>query len=118
MLTAFLVTVFASPAVALAAWWVRRALLAAANSGRHSLATASTPYRPNPPAVAPVDLTLTTEYQQARREAWARAKVADAGKSWTTHMTKFSGAVVPRPVDPDQWFGVPNDVTRKLEVTP
>lgn len=42
------------------------------------------------------DWTATEVYAQARREDWARGAVAAAGKSWATHMMKFSGAVVPR----------------------
>lgn len=30
------------------------------------------------------------------RDDWARNQVAAAGKSWATHMAKFSGTVVPR----------------------
>lgn len=33
---------------------------------------------------------------QAKREDWARKTVAAEGKSWTTHLAKFSGAVLPR----------------------
>jgi hypothetical protein len=35
-------------------------------------------------------------YAEARREAWARAHVASAGKSWKTHTVKFDGTVLPR----------------------
>lgn len=42
------------------------------------------------------DLTVTDAYSEAIREDWARRVVAEAGKSWTTHRAKFSGAVVPR----------------------
>lgn len=35
-------------------------------------------------------------WQEALREAWARRTVAAAGKSWDTHLAKFSGAVLPR----------------------
>jgi hypothetical protein len=60
-------------------------------------------------------------WDEAQRERWARAQVAAAGKSWGTHTAKFSGAVVPREVTPEQWFGVPRDETRelaKLALTP
>jgi hypothetical protein len=43
-----------------------------------------------------VDWTVTSVYAEAQREAWARRTVRAAGKSWATHMAKFSGAVVPR----------------------
>jgi hypothetical protein len=43
-----------------------------------------------------VDWTVTEAYAEAQREAWARRTVVAAGKSWATHMAKFSGAVLPR----------------------
>jgi hypothetical protein len=43
-----------------------------------------------------VDWTATEAYAEARREDWARRTVRAAGKSWATHMAKFSGAVLPR----------------------
>jgi hypothetical protein len=46
------------------------------------------------------DLTITEQYSEAQREAWARRTVARAGKSWDTHMAKFSGAVVARDIEP------------------
>lgn len=42
------------------------------------------------------DWTTTDLYSEALRENWARSTVAAAGKSWTTHLAKFSGAVLPR----------------------
>jgi hypothetical protein len=42
------------------------------------------------------DWTATELYAEAVREAWARRTVAAAGKSWATHLAKFSGAVLPR----------------------
>lgn len=36
-------------------------------------------------------------HAEALREDWARSQVAAAGESWTTHMTKFDGTVLPRP---------------------
>lgn len=39
---------------------------------------------------------LTILRDMALREDWARRRVAAAGKSWATHLAKFSGAVVPR----------------------
>jgi hypothetical protein len=58
-----------------------------------------------------VDWTATTLYDEARREAWARRTVAAAGKSWATHLAKFSGAVLPResvlPPLPDPWADQP-----------
>ena len=44
------------------------------------------------------DWTGSPVYEQALREDSARATVAAAGKSWTTHFAKFSGAVLPREV--------------------
>lgn len=50
-----------------------------------------------------VDWTATELYDIALRENWARKTVAAAGKLWATHMAKFSGAVVRRPVEvPDE----------------
>lgn len=43
-----------------------------------------------------IDWTMTEVYAEAQRESWARKTVAAAGKSWKTHMAKFSGAVMPR----------------------
>lgn len=43
-----------------------------------------------------MDWTTTEVYAEARREDWARAQVAAAGKSWDTHMVKFGGTVLPR----------------------
>ena len=43
-----------------------------------------------------MDRTSTDLYSEAQREDWARGQVAAAGKSWTTHQAKFSGAVLPR----------------------
>jgi hypothetical protein len=43
-----------------------------------------------------MDWTATKLYAEAVRENWARRTVAAAGKSWTTHLAKFSGAVLPR----------------------
>ncbi len=40
---------------------------------------------------------------EAMREDWARAKVAAAGKSWTTHMVKFDGTVMLREVEAVDW---------------
>lgn len=58
-----------------------------------------------------VDWTATALYDEARREAWARRTVRAAGKSWATHMAKFSGAVVEResvlPPLPDPWADRP-----------
>lgn len=42
------------------------------------------------------DWTVTDLYSEAVREKWARQQVAAAGKSWRTHMAKFSGVVLPR----------------------
>lgn len=42
------------------------------------------------------DWTATAAYQEALRENWARDTVAAAGKSWSTHMAKFSGTVLRR----------------------
>lgn len=50
------------------------------------------------------DLEIERVWGEAHRENWARQQVADAGKSWETHMAKFSGAVLPR-----------EDDTRELE---
>lgn len=41
--------------------------------------------------------------EEAAREGWARLQVAKAGKSWTTHMVKFDGTVLPREVDWDDY---------------
>lgn len=46
-----------------------------------------------PPAT---DWTATETWSEAVREGWERATVTAAGKSWDTHMAKFSGAVLPR----------------------
>jgi hypothetical protein len=35
-------------------------------------------------------------HAEAIREDWARRQVVAAGKSWETHVAKFSGAVLPR----------------------
>jgi hypothetical protein len=43
-----------------------------------------------------MDWTATEVFSEAVREGWARNQVAEAGKSWDTHMAKFSGAVIPR----------------------
>lgn len=45
---------------------------------------------------AGTDWTVTEVYAEARREDWARGRVSKAGKSWATHLAKFSGAVVRR----------------------
>ncbi len=50
---------------------------------------------------AEVDWTATEVYAEARREGWARDRVAAAGKSWVTHMAKFSGAVLRRETPSD-----------------
>lgn len=47
-----------------------------------------------PPDTHP--LALEQAWDEAHREAWARRTVAAAGKSWSTHLAKFSGAVLPR----------------------
>lgn len=47
-----------------------------------------------------VDWTSTPVYGEAQREDWARRTVAAAGKSWATHLAKFSGAVLPRQREP------------------
>jgi hypothetical protein len=47
-----------------------------------------------PPETHP--LALEQAWDEAYREAWARRTVAAAGKSWSTHLAKFSGAVLPR----------------------
>jgi formylmethanofuran:tetrahydromethanopterin formyltransferase len=49
------------------------------------------------------DWTMTGTYSEAVREGWARKTVAAAGKSWATHMAKFSGAVVPRERPETDW---------------
>jgi hypothetical protein len=49
-----------------------------------------------------------TEWERAAgvsdavREGWARDTVAAAGKSWDTHLAKFSGAVLPREMEDAQ----------------
>lgn len=48
-----------------------------------------------------VDWTATEVYAEARREGWARDRVAAAGHSWETHMAKFSGAVLRRETPSD-----------------
>ena len=40
--------------------------------------------------------TLADTWAEAIRENWARDRVAAAGKNWSTHLAKFSGAVLPR----------------------
>lgn len=46
---------------------------------------------------ARADLALVEEaHDEALRENWNRNQVAAAGKLWATHLTKFSGAVLPR----------------------
>ena len=39
---------------------------------------------------------LADLHDRASSEDWARAQVAQAGRSWATHRVKFGGAVVPR----------------------
>lgn len=43
-----------------------------------------------------LDVAMGLLHDEAAREDWARRRVAAAGKSWATHMAKFSGAVLPR----------------------
>lgn len=51
---------------------------------------------PGSPPGPPPQPAPQPQYDEAVRENWARGRVAAAGKSWTTHMAKFSGAVLPR----------------------
>jgi hypothetical protein len=39
---------------------------------------------------------LAQLWDEAVRENWARNQVAKAGKSWSTHLAKFDGTVLPR----------------------
>jgi hypothetical protein len=61
-----------------------------------------------------VDWTVTPAYAEAQREAWARRTVRAAGKSWATHLAKFSGAVLPRdsvlPPLPDPYAQAPEHI--------
>jgi hypothetical protein len=40
--------------------------------------------------------SLDELWGEAIREKWARERVAQAGHSWSTHMAKFDGTVLPR----------------------
>src|SRR5512143_952936 len=44
----------------------------------------------------PTSGDLDEAWAEAHREDWARTRVAEEGKSWDTHLAKFSGAVLPR----------------------
>lgn len=57
------------------------------------------------------------EVNEALREDWARGRVAAAGKSWTTHMAKFSGTVLPRPREVVARSETPSDAADRMAQT-
>jgi len=57
-------------------------------------------------------------HAEAIREDWARGRVAAVGESWSTHMTKFDGTVLPRGLTPNSQDGkvdnMDNDAAQNL----